>query len=225
MRSVTLTLCLVVALLAAVSATLTASRALADADPPSDVLLLQDVYYPYQPKVSPRFQAQLDDLTARARRAGFPIKVALVASPADLGAVPQLFGHVARYARFLERELEYNRPRPTLAVMPDGYGTAATGPNGPAIVSRLAAPRTSEGMARGAIVAVERLAAANGHPLDASQLGIGKTHHSGTSVLLVFAPLALLALGFAALALRRRRATTQLPADDTAEPYDWSHDG
>jgi hypothetical protein len=222
MRTASRLLALVVALVAA-SSGMSAPRALADADPPSDVLLLQDVYYPYQPKVAPRLQAQLDDLTARARRAGFPIKVALVASPADLGAVPQLFGHVVRYARFLEREIHYNRPRPTLAVMPGGYGTVATGPHGPGIVGQLPAPRTADGMARGAIVAVQRLAAANGHPLDVSKLGSRQTHHDGTPVLLVFAPLALLALGFAARAIRRRGHGVE-PADDSASPYDWTRE-
>jgi len=187
------------------------------------VLLLQAVYYPYHPTVSHTLQAQLDDLTARARRAGFPIKVALVASPADLGAVPQLFGHVTRYARFLERELEYNRPQPTLAVMPGGYGTAATGPHGPAIVARLPAPRTADGMARGAIVAVERLAAADGHPLSTGGLGTRQTHRGGgTPAALVFAPLALLALGFAALSIRRRRGS---PRSADAQPFDWDAEG
>ncbi len=211
-----------VAMVLVASVAFAPARALADADPPSDVLLLQAVYYPYHPAVSHTLQAQLDDLTARARRAGFPIKVALVASPADLGAVPQLFGHVTRYARFLERELEYNRPQPTLAVMPGGYGTAATGPHGTSIVARLPAPRTADGMARGAIVAVERLAAADGRPLSAGGLGSRQSHRGGgTPALLVFAPLALLALGFAAISIRRRRGSPR-PAD--AQPFDWDAD-
>ncbi len=212
-------------LLVAASVALCPQQARADADPPSDVLLLQAVYYPYHPTVSHTLQAQLDDLTARARRAGFPIKVALVASPADLGAVPQLFGHVTRYARFLERELEYNHPQPTLAVMPGGYGTAATGPHGPAIVARLPAPRTADGMARGAIVAVERLAAAAGHPLSTSGLGSRQTPRgASTPAVLVFAPVALLAVGFVAVSIRRRRRG---PPRSTGgeQPFDWDAEG
>jgi hypothetical protein len=153
------------------------------------------------------------------------VAMALVATPADLGAVPQLFGHVTRYARFLERELEYNRPQPTLAVMPGGYGTAATGPHGPAIVARLPAPRTADGMASGAILAVERLAAADGHPLSTSSLGSRYTHHGGgTPALLVFAPAALLALGFVAVSIRRRRRGPPRSTDGGAQPFDWDAD-
>jgi hypothetical protein len=202
-RPIALALCLLAALLVV----LPAPRALADADPPSDVLLIQNVYYPYSPKVSPKLQAQLDDAAARARRAGFPIKVALVAAPADLGAIPQMFGHVVAYANFLQREIAYLRPQPTLAAMPDGFGTSATGPQGPAIVRRLGAPRTADGMAQGAIAAVERLAAANGHPISTAGLGGGHSghHRSGSSVLVLFAPLLLLALALGGRALLGRR--------------------
>jgi len=183
-----------------------APRALADADPPSDVLLLQDVYYPYAPKVSPDLQAQLDDVVGRARKAGFHIKVALVASRSDLGAIPQMMGHVVQYADLLQREIAYLRPQPTLAAMPTGFGTSATGAQGPAIVAKLGAPRTADGMARGAIAAVEQLAAANGHPLDTTNLGGRRVqHHKGTPAALLFAPFLLLALAVAALSLRRRR--------------------
>ncbi|HZV73100.1 MAG TPA: hypothetical protein VFF79_05225 [Conexibacter sp.] len=223
MRAATtaLALCLVAALSAA-----SASRALADADPPSDVLLLQNVYYPYHPKVSPQLQAQLDDITARARRAGFPIKVALVASRSDLGAVGQLFGHVASYASLLQREIAYLRPQPTLAVMPNGYGTDATGPQGPTIVNRLPPPRTVDGMARGAITAVEQLAAANGHPLKTNDLGGGRSAHHRTSspALFLFAPVLLLVLAVAARSLLRRGRPTQ-PAQDAAGSCDRSDDG
>lgn len=197
-RPIALALCLLAAL---------APPALADADPPSDVLLIQNVYYPYRPQVSPQLQAQLDDAAARARRAGFPIKVALVAAPLDLGAIPQMFGHVAAYADFLQREIAYLRPQPTLVAMPTGFGTSATGPRGPAIVARLPPPRTADGMARGAILAVEQLAAANGHPIDTAGLGGGRMghHRASTPVLVIFSPVLLLALAFAGSSLLRRR--------------------
>jgi hypothetical protein len=214
MRAATAACALV--LLAATLLATSAPRALADADPPSDVLLLQNVYYPYPPKVSPQLQGQLDEVTARARRAGFPIKVALVASPADLGAIGQYFGHVTTYASFLQREIAYLRPQPTLAVMPDGYGTDKTGPQGPAIVSRLPPPRTVDNMARGAITAVEQLAAANGHPIKTDGLG-GQTanHHPGTPAVVLFAPVLLLALVVAASSLLRRRPRAQSADDAT----------
>ncbi|HXE46471.1 MAG TPA: hypothetical protein VN635_14915 [Conexibacter sp.] len=213
LRPIAPALCLLVATLA-----LPAPRALADADPPSDVLLLQDVYYPYAPKVSPKLQAQLDDAAARARRAGFPIKVALVARPADLGAIPQMFGHVVAYANLLQREIAYLRPQPTLAAMPSGFGTSMTGPRGPAIVRRLGAPQTADDMARGAITAVEQLAAANGHPISTAGLGGGRSghHRSSTPAIVLFAPVLLLGLAFGGRALLGRRRRT---GDDSQDPH------
>jgi hypothetical protein len=190
--------------------TLAPASALADGDPASDVLLLQNVYYPYKPPVSAALRARLDDLAKRAAKAGFPIKVALIAAPADLGVVPEMIGRAQRYARFLEPEIVYNRPVPLLTVMANGYGTQATGPRGPAVVAALPAPGAgSDALARGALVAVQRLAAANGHPLDVGGLGSGRqpSGGGGTPLALVFAPLALLALGVGAMTLRGRRRT------------------
>jgi hypothetical protein len=191
------------------------ATARADGDPASDVLILQNVYYPYEPPVSAQVRAQLDDLTKRAARAGFPIKVALIAARADLGVVPEMLGRAQRYARFLEPEIVYNRPVPLLTVMANGYGTRATGPRGPATVAALPAPGAgSDALARGAIVAVQRLAAANGHALDVSGLGSGKQPSSGggAPLALVFAPLALLLVALGAVSLRARRRSRS-PAD------------
>jgi len=192
----------------AVVLALAPAPARADGDPASDVLILQNVYYPYKPPVSAALRARLDDLTKRAAKAGFPIKVALIAAPGDLGVVPEMIGRAQRYARFLEPEIVYNRPVPLLTVMANGYGTQATGPRGPAVVAALPAPGAgSDALARGAIVAVQRLAAADGHALDVGGLGSGKSPGGGgTPLALVFAPLALLALGVGAMTLRGRRA-------------------
>src|SRR5207302_3470111 len=73
-------------LLAAAALGAAAPAALADADPPSDVLLLQSVYYPYQPPVSDKLRRTLDKVVLDARQAGYPVKVALVESTVDLGA-------------------------------------------------------------------------------------------------------------------------------------------
>ena len=214
-RGCSLILCLI-ALLAVMP-----SAALADADPPSDVLLLQDAYYPYRPKVSRRLHGQLDDLTARAKHAGFPIKVAIVATPSDLGAIPQLFGHPERYARFLNREIRNNGPQPLLTVMPAGYGGADVGPKGTAMIRSLPRSVGSDGMARDAIVAVERLARANGHPIDTARLGVkSRRSSSGAPIALIAAPLVLVALVAAALTIRNRpRRLPPAPA-----PYDRDRD-
>ena len=98
-------------------------RALADGDPASDVLLGQDVFYPYQPKVSPTLEAGLEKtLHAAARAAGLHLKVAIIGTAEELGLVPNLFGHPQAYARFLDREISFNQPQQLLVVMPAGFG-------------------------------------------------------------------------------------------------------
>src|SRR5581483_8811155 len=92
--------------------------ALADGDPASDVLLGQNVYYPYSPPVTGSIQRALNNLTARARVSGFPVKVALVQSPVDLGVIPDLFGKPQKYADFLDQEISFQSTQVLLIVMP-----------------------------------------------------------------------------------------------------------
>jgi hypothetical protein len=206
--------------IAAVAVALGASLAHGDADPPSDVLFLQDAYYPYHPKVPTAQRNRLDDLLKRTRKAGFPIKVAIIATPTDLGGIPELFGKPQRYATFLEQELSVHRNLPLLTVMPAGYGTAATGPQAMALVARLPRPSGADGMAAGAVTGVERLAAAAGHRVDTSNLGGNGPKGSGSSsAVLLLAPigaLAVLAGGATLVArVRRRRASASRPFDRT----------
>lgn len=149
-----------------------AAAASADGDPASDVLLGSSVFYPYVPPVSPGLQATLNAETfAAANSAGFPIKVALIASPFDLGAAGALFGRPQQYADFLEQEIGgYAGPRPNpllLVVMPDGYGIAGFGSAVNRAAASLSKPKTrqSDDLARAAIAAVQRLAAAAGDPI------------------------------------------------------------
>lgn len=203
----------VVALLAATA--LAPATAHGDADPASDVLLYQQVFYPYRPVVDDALKAQLDGLTARTRKEGFPLKVAIVASQNDLGAVSSFFEDPRGYASFLEHEIRTNRPQPLLVVMPAGLGTASVGAQGAAAVARIPAPTYEEtdGLTRVAIDAVRRIAAANGHPLPAPPplerhrggARSARHHGGGTPLALVFAPVALLALAALGLSARRRR--------------------
>ena len=190
-----------------------AGDAVGDADPPSDYLFLQDVYYPYNPKVSAGLQARLDELAARSRKAGFPIKVAIIGTPSDLGAVPKFWGRPQPYAKFLASEIRNGpNPQPLLTVMPTGYGTVDTGARGAAIAAAQPRPLVgSDGLASGAITAVQKLAAANGTSLDTSGLGTKPTHRQpGGSLWLFLAPIGLLAIAAGGLAIvsRRRRSRT-----------------
>src|SRR5947209_8611055 len=141
--------------------------ALGDGDPASDVLLGQNVYYPYSPAVPRAAQATLDAETAAAKRAGLPVKVALIASPIDLGVIPELFGKPQAYARFLNKEISFQGPQPLLVVMPTGYGIQGVSPKAAAAIAALPPPKgkTSKALAQAAIPAVAKLAAADGHPI------------------------------------------------------------
>lgn len=185
--------------------------ALADGDPASDVLLGENVFYPYTPAVSGQVQKTLDAETVAAKRAGFPIKVALIASPIDLGVIPDLFGKPQQYADFLDQEISFQRRQPLLVVMAAGYG--AQGFTGPAklAVSGLHAPagKTSTDLAQAAIVAVSKLASASGHPVKGVP-GIPATSGGGGSSssapIVIGLAVAAVLVAAALVVLRRRHA-------------------
>ena len=189
--------------------------ALADGDPASDVLIAENVFYPFTPPVAQSLQNALNAETAAARRAHFPIKVALIASATDLGAIPSLFAKPQRYANFLDVEISFfGGKQPLLVVMANGYGVRGLGAPATAAAGRLPAPagRTSDDLARAATVAVSRLAAAAGHPVSGAPgagTGAGSGGASGGGAAAVgVGVLALLAVltSAAVLSFRHRRA-------------------
>src|SRR5919199_6764252 len=119
--------------------------ALADGHPASDVLLVQDVYEPYQPKVPKPVIDALNATLKKARVAGFPLKVAIIATKDDLGSVPQFFGRPQPYSSFLEREIAFNQRVPLLTVMPAGYGSAEVPPGAAAALKTLKPPAAPAG--------------------------------------------------------------------------------
>ena len=193
--------CLAAVALAAVPAT-----APADSDPASDFLPTQDVFLPYQPPVSGAVKADLLGVTKAAKRAGYPIKVAVIATAADLGGVPNLFNQPSQYAPYLGREISFNsKGQPLLVVMPVGFGTYQAGPKAASAIAKVTVGTGADGLARAAVEAVQKLAAANGHPIrgfkpssSASSGGGG-----GSSALIFGVPVALLVLGLAIVSYRR----------------------
>ena len=187
------------------------SSASADGDPASDVLVLQDVYLPYAPGVPPDLGRTITDLLKDTRKAGFPLKVAIVAQQKDLGAVPQFFGRPQSYAPFLESEIAFNTKKPLLIVMPTGYGAAGLPSGAESGLKGLAPPRSGQGedLGRAAVGAIVKLSKAAGHPVPAPKLpavSAGTGGGGSTSPLIVFGvPVALLALAGALFALRRRQ--------------------
>ena len=189
--------------------------ALADGDPASDVLIAENVFYPFTPPVARSLQDALNAEAAAARRAHFPIKVALIASATDLGAIPSLFAKPQRYANFLDVEISFfGGKQPLLVVMPNGYGVRGLGAAATAAAGRLPPPagRTSDDLARAATVAVSRLAAAAGHPVSGAPgagTGAGSGGESGGGTAAVgVGVLALVAvlMSAAVLSFRHRRA-------------------
>jgi hypothetical protein len=190
------------------------ASALGDGDPASDVLLGENVYYPYQPPVSVGLQKTLNAETAAAQRARYPVKVALIASPIDLGVIPDLFGKPQKYADFLDQEISFRTQQPLLVVMSSGYGIQGLGASARAAVAKLAKPsgKASDQLAQAAILAVSRIAAAGGHPI-AGVPGVAGPGKGGGSSAPLIAGLAAAAVVVAvALILLRRRQAASSPS-------------
>jgi hypothetical protein len=200
------------------------ASAAADGDPASDVLLGENVFYPYSPPISPRLQRTLSAETAAAGREHFPIKVALIASPADLGVVPDLFDQPQKYADFLDQEISFQTRQRLLVVMPSGYGVQGLSQPATVAAASLAKPTGSQSndLARAAIPAVEALAAAAGHPIKTSESSSTASNTGGSSV---FAPvaLALAAIVLAATLLTLRRGERSFWTDRTRSHASGAH--
>lgn len=188
----------------------------ANGDPASDVLLGQDAFYPYRPPVSSSLERAMNTALRGASGAGLKLKVAIIGSPEELGVVPNLFGHPQAYARFLDREISFNRPQALLVVMPAGFGTAQTG--SPAALNGLSVDKQhgSYGLTRSAILAVVALARARGSTIATPSIAPSSTASHGPPALLVFGlPAVLLALAglIVMRGPRSRRATRPREGD------------
>ena len=187
-----------------------ASSALADGDPASDTLLGENVFYPYAPLVSQSAESTLNAETAAAKRQGFPIKVALIGRPLDLGVIPDLFGKPQSYADFLDQEISFQAKQPLLVVMAAGYGTQGLSPAATAAVTGLRKPTASTptALAEAATRAVSHLAAASGHPLKgvAGLNGDSGSGSSSSTPLITGLVAAALLVSGALIVLRRRQA-------------------
>ena len=145
---------------------------MADGDPASDYLTIQPVFTPLTPP-SPSLKARVFALANAAKKDGFPIRVAIIQSPTDLGAIPQLYGLPKRYAKFLGAELRYAYHGPLLIVMKQGYGYTQNGkpvPGSAKILRSIPPPSgaSPDQLTTAAIVAMRKIAAASDHILPAN---------------------------------------------------------
>lgn len=153
----------------AVTAAATVAAALvppsrADGDPASDMLLEQNVFFPYS---APSRSAglALQQAVGSVYAHGTRIKVAVIYDEADLGSIPSLFGHPADYAHFLGIELGHWYVGPLLVVMPAGFGIydggRSTAPEQAALAPLHVDASSPDILTRSATAAVQRLAAAS----------------------------------------------------------------
>jgi hypothetical protein len=183
-----------------------ASTARADGDPASDVLYTGRVFFPYSTHVSKAAQARLLETVSTAEHAHYPIRVALIGAPLDLGAVTALWGKPRRYATFLALELSFVYKDSLLIVMPSGLGFARYKHATAAEYAALAKVRVTaggDGLAATAERAVRALAAHAGHPIGAAS---GSSSSGSNLPLAVAVSLAVLALGGGAVFVLRRRS-------------------
>jgi hypothetical protein len=199
------------AVLVVVTACLCApTAARANGDPASDYLLAQSVFLPFTTKIDNNEVQRLDALLRESQKAGFRIRVAVILSPSDLGTAFSLFGKPQKYSAFLGLELSFVYRDRLLVVMPDGYGytlNADPDPKATAVLKKLPPPgRDATKEVEAAIVAVQRLAAAEGHRLAVPKGGSSASRDRLTIAAAVTAAIALIA----AFVLYRRR---ERPAD------------
>jgi hypothetical protein len=177
----------------------------ANGDPASDYLLTQNVFLPFTTKIDQNSVKRLNALLDEAKSQRFPIRVALILSPSDLGTAFSLFGKPEKYAQFLGLELSFVYRDRLLVVMPNGYGYAVKGdpdPKASAVLKKLPAPgRSATKEADAAIVAVQRLAAREGQSLATPKVGGSGGRDRLTIAAAATAGIALIA----AIVLYRRR--------------------
>jgi cytochrome oxidase Cu insertion factor (SCO1/SenC/PrrC family) len=158
-------LAVVLAVLAVCALGVLSPAARADGDPGSDVLVYQNLFVASDANISITQQVELGDLLTSAQRGGFPIRVAIIATPSDLGAITQLWGKPTSYASFLGIELSLAYAQRLLVVMPDGFGFNWQGhPTAAAykVLGKIAIKPGGSGLAMSAETAVRALASASG---------------------------------------------------------------
>jgi hypothetical protein len=195
------------------------AEVIANGDPASHVLPAREVFIPFDPSLCSPAGRSLDALTERTRRAGYPIKVAVIPTAEDLGTLAGLFGRPEAYARQLASELppdlfeapQERRRYRLLVLMPGGAGLNKADSGEARALKRVPVDpeSTKEELARLAIKLVSQLSRATGHrvampqpkpacpDIDIGSPASGSHPDSGSglgTVAIVVAPIAMLAL-------------------------------
>ena len=187
-----------------------APTALADGDPASDVLATANLFLPWDAGLSASQQRQLAALLETALRADAGVRLAVIASPSDLGSVTQLWRRPHLYAAFLGDELSLVYRGPLVVVMPDGIGIYHAGAAlSRAELSIAASPPSGSragALLGAAISAVRRIAAASGHVIGnvREPTAAGRPGGPGTASWIALTVGALLILAAWSASLRAR---------------------
>jgi hypothetical protein len=182
------------------------ATARANGDPCSDTLTFTDICLPGGAKIPAATTTELASLLTAASKKGTQIKVAVIATPGDLGLIPQLFGKPQNYARFLGQELLYTYDGVLLVVMKQGYGVFhGREPVRREVAALLRLPKPLSGkpvdLAAASLGPVRRLAAVEGTAITKSRDG-GNTRRN---LVIAAAGAALLALAVAGVEFFRSR--------------------
>lgn len=159
--------CALALLLAVALSAFAAPTASADGDPGSDVLVYQDLFAGTDAGLSVQQQLQLGGMLKTAAREGFPVRVAIIARPTDLGAVTALWRNPRGYARFLGIELSLAYKGRLLVVMPNGFGFSWPGHPSASAYRLLGDIPTRDGFYGATATAVRSIALAAGFKLPA----------------------------------------------------------
>jgi cytochrome oxidase Cu insertion factor (SCO1/SenC/PrrC family) len=182
LRRAVLAVALTVLAVCALGAISPAARA--DGDPGSDVLVYQNLFVAADSNISIAQQVELGDLLTSASHDGFTIRVAIIARPADLGAITQLWRKPTSYASFLGIELSLAYSQRLLVVMPDGFGFNWQGHSTAAayqVLGKIPVKPGGTGLATSAETAVRALASAVGVRLAAPAAGQTAGSTGGTT--------------------------------------------
>jgi hypothetical protein len=195
-------------LLALVLFALIAATASADGDPASDYLLGTKVFIPFDLKVPKEQQAALTRTIQDANASGYTIRVAVIGSLYDMGAVTSLWRKPRPYARFLGAELQFVYKNRLLVVMPQGFGF--NWPRHPtakeyAILDTIRIPPGNAGLVQAAQTAVQKLAAASGVTIVGHGSSGGENTTRDRIVIILGAVGAVVIAVLLRLALRRKR--------------------
>jgi hypothetical protein len=156
------------AFLAAAIAVLCAPAvALAHGDPASHYLETGSLYPSFDQQPSQEVGLQLLGYLDAAKKAGYPIKVAIVSGEGDVADTPEMLNKPQEYAEYVVGALVGSRipvEAPVVIVTPAGIGVAGPGAEE---MRGVKTGTTGDALAQAAMTAVRDIAAKAGHPLPA----------------------------------------------------------